>query len=163
MDPHSPRADGDDLSELERRLSGLRPGSEGLDADAMLFAAGRASVRPGLGRLLWPALAGCLALLSAGLGAGLLSERTERLALAERLRSAQTDSVPPRSAMPEDGDAALPEEIPADSYLAGRRALEQGLDPLPDRPEPQAGPPEELPPATGPVLQVGRRDVGLQP
>ncbi len=48
----------DDLTDLERRLSSWEPTTEGLDSDALLFAAGRASARPGLGRFVWPALYG---------------------------------------------------------------------------------------------------------
>ena len=58
----------DDLSELERKLAGWRPSTAGLDADRMLFAAGRNSVRPGWGRNASLIAAGCLTLLSAILG-----------------------------------------------------------------------------------------------
>ena len=44
---------------LIQRLSQLTPDGSGLDRDALLFAAGRASVRPSR---CWPALAGALAL-----------------------------------------------------------------------------------------------------
>lgn len=43
---------------LAERLSRFTPDGTGLDRDALLFAAGRASVRP---RRAWPALAGALA------------------------------------------------------------------------------------------------------
>jgi hypothetical protein len=43
---------------LEQRLSRLTPDGSSLDRDALLFAAGRASVRPGRR---WPALAAVLA------------------------------------------------------------------------------------------------------
>ncbi len=44
---------------LAERLSRFTPDAAGLDRDALLFAAGRASVRP---RRAWPVLAGALAL-----------------------------------------------------------------------------------------------------
>jgi len=59
MDTNHPCPDGE-LNDLERRLSAWRPAAEGLDPDAVLFAAGRASVRPGPARFAWPALAACL-------------------------------------------------------------------------------------------------------
>ncbi|HMF16429.1 MAG TPA: hypothetical protein VKE98_04445, partial [Gemmataceae bacterium] len=63
-----------DLNDLERRLSALQPSIAGLDGGNMLFAAGRDSVRPGIGRLVWPVLSGCLALAALVLGVGLLQE-----------------------------------------------------------------------------------------
>ena len=39
MDAQTPRHE-DDLSDFERHLAGWQPASDGLDADAMLFAAG---------------------------------------------------------------------------------------------------------------------------
>jgi hypothetical protein len=47
---------------LEERLSKLTPAGTGLDRDALLFEAGRASARPGRR---WPALASLLALSQA--------------------------------------------------------------------------------------------------
>ena len=44
---------------LEKRLSHFTPDGTGLDRDALLFAAGRASARP---KRLWPVLAGVLAI-----------------------------------------------------------------------------------------------------
>jgi hypothetical protein len=150
MDPHP-----DDLSELERRLATRAPSSAGLDADAMLFAAGRASARPGRARFLWPGLAASLAALAAVLGVWLAVERSERLSLAERLRQPAPTSEPsPLTAPSEPPTADEPGPAPS-SVLAARRALRQGLDawgpaPVPrdDRPAP--------PPADSPVLRVGR-------
>ncbi len=120
----------DDLNDLERRLAELAPAGDGLDADAMLFATGRASARPGPLRFIWPAAAACLALLAAGLGARLAAERGERLALAEQLRLAQRPPTP-RPA-PRLAPAPVAAEPPAaDSLLASYRALEHGLDAWP--------------------------------
>jgi hypothetical protein len=152
MDPHSPLADGEDLKAVERRLSAWRPADDGLDADAMLFAAGRASARPGRGRFVWPALAACLALTSAGLGVGLVHERAERMALARQIQIS-TPVPAPAIVLPRP---PADEPVAPDSYLASQRALEDGLDAWPARPE-AAAPPEDRRPAT-PPLRVGQRE-----
>jgi hypothetical protein len=152
MEQHSPLPDGEDLRALERRLSAWRPAADGLDADAMLFAAGRASARPGRGRFLWPALAACLALTSAGLGVALVREQAERLALARQMPSPTPAPaiVPP--APPAD------EPVAPDSYRASQRALEEGLDAWPARPRGEAAVlPEDRRPAA-PPLRVGQRE-----
>jgi hypothetical protein len=121
MDPHTPRAE-DDLSAVERRLAGWQPASASLDADAMLFAAGRALGRRGPGSLLWPALCALLAIQVAGLGAWGLSERAERLALAGTL----PERAPAPGVPPSIGVAALPESYytpsPEDYFHLRRRA-----------------------------------------
>ena len=68
MDSHSPNPD--DLSEIERRLSVWRPNAEGLNRDAMLYAAGLAAGKAERGRLLWPALCGFLAVFAAASALG---------------------------------------------------------------------------------------------
>ena len=68
MDTNSPYQD--DLSDIERLLSGWRPDTEGLSREAMLFAAGVATGRAGRGLLLWPALCAVLAVSAAVLGVG---------------------------------------------------------------------------------------------
>jgi hypothetical protein len=147
MHPH------DDLSDLERRLSAWQPARDGLDADAMLFAAGRASAPR---RLAWPALAACLAALALSLGTWAAVERAGRLALAERLRQqAPVEPAPPTGPV-ETPSAEVPGPT---SLLAAHRALEHGLDawaPRPiDTPAP-GGSPEP------PVLQVGDRKALLE-
>ena len=52
VDTHRP-GDEDNLSDFERRLARWRPDSSGLDADAMMFAAGAASVERGGGQRFW--------------------------------------------------------------------------------------------------------------
>jgi hypothetical protein len=75
----------DDLNELERRLANWTPMQEGLNTDAMLFAAGRASARGSKTRLAWPMVSGGLAVVIVFLGIRLSAERTERLALLQEL------------------------------------------------------------------------------
>jgi len=150
MDTDTPRPH-DDLSDLERRLSGWRPSAAGLDPDAMLFAAGRASARPGPGRFVWPAVSGCLALLAVALGAGLVSERSERLALAQLVR--QQPPAPAVASRPEPKPSPAPAPPPADSYLAARHLLGQNPDAWLARSAPEAGSPA-APPDGPPVLRA---------
>jgi hypothetical protein len=159
MDTHPDRPD--DLRSLERRLSGWQPASAGLDADAMLFAAGRASAQPGPARFVWPALTGVLSVLVVTLAAWLVVERNERLSLKQQLlrqipASAPSLPAPAVPAEPVSDDALMP-----DSYLSSRRALDQGLDAWPRQQRGQAG---SVPvPANNPVYQVGHRDMLLDP
>jgi hypothetical protein len=156
MDTHPQHPD--ELSDLERRLAACAPADAGLDADAMLFAAGRASTRPGPARFIWPALAASLAGLAVVLGTWLAAERSERLALAERLRQqppAPAPAAPSSSAAPSDPPTA--DEPQPNSLLAAHRALEQGLDAWAGQPMTRAGA-TDPPPYASPVLQVGRPD-----
>lgn len=118
----------DDMSDLENRLSGWRPSTTGLDADGVLFAAGRASVRPGWGRIAWPVVSGCLALLTAILGVQLSQERSARLDLAARLRDLKPPIASAPSIVPEPVETPSTEPPSADSYLAARRALASNPD-----------------------------------
>jgi hypothetical protein len=156
MDPHPPRPD--DLSALERRLAGWRPAADGLDADAVLFAAGRASVRPGRARFVWPALAGGMALVAAFLGVWLASERAERLALARRLEAA----TPTASPAPAAGESPSPDAPAPNSYLAISRVLRQGLDAWPARAAEAGPPPSPHSPNPG-VLRAWRRGASIDP
>jgi hypothetical protein len=143
----------DDLSDVERRLADWRPAAAGLDADAMLFAAGQATGRRGRGRLLWPALCVLLATQAVMLGAWGLSERSERLALASRLH----ESAPESSAPPATAVAILPKSsyTPApDDYFHLRGRTEQDLNRWltlahTDAPAPGTPPPEPTIPRAG--------------
>jgi hypothetical protein len=117
MDTNS--AHSDDLNKLERQLAAWQPAPAGLDADAMLFAAGRASVRTGKAWSVWPIVSGCLALAVAVLGIGLTAERSERLALL-----AQLQQRPPQAA-PGISETPAPEPLPPDAYLVLLREWEQ--------------------------------------
>jgi hypothetical protein len=162
MDKHSHLPE--DLNELERRLSAWQPSSDALDADAVLFAAGRASMWPGPARFVWPALSALLTALAVVLGLSLVNERNERLDLARQLHerpivpavnpSPAPNSVPTQS-------PGLEEPMP-DGYLASRRALEKGLDAWPSRAVARAEPTD--PSSTDPpILTLGQRDALLNP
>ena len=126
MDAQS--SSSDDLNDLERRLSDWRPASAGLDADGVLFAAGRALVGPGWGRIAWPVLSGCLALLAAVLGADLSQERAARLELIAQLRGQKPAAVASKPPAPEADETPSPEPPAADSYLAAHWALASNPD-----------------------------------
>jgi hypothetical protein len=113
----------DDMNDLESRLSAWRPSTASLDADGVLFAAGRASVRPGWGRIAWPVVSGCLALLAGVLGVALSQERAARVELAARLNEPRPSVAPAPSSGPEPFETPSLDSPPADSYLAARRAL----------------------------------------
>ena len=126
MDANTPRHE-DNLSDIEGQLAQWRPGADGLDADAMLFAAGLAAGRRGRGRLLGPALCGLLAILAAGLAAWGLAERSERQALASRLRQRQPSPDPAAVTDVAAITKSSYEPSPND-YLSIRRQMEQDPD-----------------------------------
>ncbi len=161
MDQHPHRPD--ELSELERRLSAWAPADAGLNADAVLFAAGRASARPGLSRFVWPALTTCMTLLALVLGVCLIAERSERLDLARQLRPQPSVPAPPAPSLDVDRvERPSPDEPPPDSYLASHRALEKGLDAWPIQAVVRVETSGPLRPSPA-VLQAGHRDVLLDP
>src|SRR5438128_1636537 len=95
----------DDLNDLERRLADWRPDAAALDPDAILFAAGRPSVRPVPGRFVWPTIATCMTVVALAFGGWGARERTERLALARLMRepaliAPSTTTVPEPSPEP---------------------------------------------------------------
>jgi hypothetical protein len=147
MDAHLP----DDLRGLERRLADWQPDEAALDADRMLFAAGRASAQPRQSRLAWPAMAGCLAVLASVLGLGLARERAERLALARQLEQRQPDAGPAPHPSPPARDDETSGPPSPDSYLAARAALERG-DPDAWRAPAGNEPPSPAPPP--PILRA---------
>jgi hypothetical protein len=144
----------DDLSPLERHLAACRPSAAGLDADAMLFAAGQASARPTAVRFVWPGIACGFAILSLPLGAGFVAERSERLALAEQLHRRPPAEAP----LPVPTVAPSPELSP-DSYLAARRLVERDADAWLARRDATPGTAPERP--TAPVLRAW--DTALEP
>lgn len=133
----------DDLTPLERQLAACRPSAAGLDPDAMLFEAGRASARRR--SLVWPAVAAGFAGLSLALSAGLMTERSERFSLAERLVRVTAVAEAPRRAVEPLADLA------PDSYLAARRAIDRDVDAWQPREEPS---PEWIPPVPDRALRA---------
>jgi hypothetical protein len=107
-----------DLNDVERRLAGWRPIDEGLDADAMLFAAGRASVRRSPARFAWPAIAASLVFAIGFLGYRLRDEREVNRELVAQLQSAKSYDFAARPTL----------NLPETSYLSARRALERDPD-----------------------------------
>ncbi len=113
----------DDLSNVEHRLSAWRPQAEGLNADAMLFAAGRASGHRPPSRL-WMALVAVLIMQAVGLGAWGISERSGRLALSSQLADRASSPVETRQ-IEQDG-AWRRSYVPApNDYLHQRKRMEQ--------------------------------------
>lgn len=113
----------DDLNEMERRLAGWSPTQEGLDPDAMLFAAGRASVRGGKSWIAWPIVSGTLALVTAALGTWLAAERSERLALLREIQQRYAEIAP--ISPPVKMQTSTPEKPAPGGYLVLRREWEQ--------------------------------------
>src|SRR5262245_47384732 len=126
----------EDLTDLERRLAGWRPDAAGLNPDAMLFAAGRASVRPSPTRFVWPTIAACMTVVAMGLGSWAAKERTGRLELA-RLMQQPTPVVPAPTTVPETS----PVPPPAGSYFAMSRLVRQDPDKFLAREPADTGPP----------------------
>jgi hypothetical protein len=122
MDTHSP--DQDDLSRVERLLSGWRPDETGLNRDAMLFAAGLAAGKEGRGRLLWPGLCSLLVVSTAALGIWGLGERAERQILVSRLHEhAQPTGLAPTNSFAVATHLSF--RLSPDGYLNLRRRMEQ--------------------------------------
>ncbi|MFI5459755.1 MAG: hypothetical protein ACHRXM_30385 [Isosphaerales bacterium] len=155
MDANTPRHE-DDLSDLERHLAGWRPAAGGLDADAMLFAAGQAAGRRGRSQLLWPVLCALLTVQAAGLGMWGLSERALRQSLASRLpERAPTLSVPPATVVVVRESSYPPS--PGD-YLSMRRLMEQDPNGWLAALQPAGSKPLVPPPPQPAILTPRRRD-----
>lgn len=100
-----------DLIALERALVACRPVADGLNADAMLFAAGRASAKRGW---VWPTTTAAFAFLSVGLGMALSVERAERAMLEARLQMPSPTVIEP-SPGPAAGTFAFRRDFDADA------------------------------------------------
>jgi hypothetical protein len=144
MDANPMRSD--DMNDLERRLSAWKPAGEGLDDAAMLFAAGRASARQGVARLVWPIVTGCLALTVVALSAGLMSERSQRLALLATLDQQRHEPAPAGTPLPYEEPTTG--EPASDGYLALLKAWER----LPADGTSRSSAPTRLPPPSEPTI-----------
>lgn len=151
MDAHFHQPE-DDLTAIERRLNGWQPNVDGLNADAMLFAAGLAAGRRRTSRLLSPALCAVLAALATGLGFWGLSERAERQSLASRLREPATVESPAINVAV--AQRPLYEPTPGD-YLSTRRRMEEDLNGFLSSVQPP-GLPALGPPPPGPQILTPR-------
>jgi hypothetical protein len=139
----------EDLSDLEKRLGRLQPSADGLDAEAMLFAAGRASAHDWR---IWAGAAGLIALLAFGLGVALQVERTERKALVQQLAQRQQSLEPPGL----DGPPS-PVEPGPEGYLRLRDlVVEKGIEAWPAERSERANLEPHLPESQ--ILQVGSWD-----
>jgi hypothetical protein len=147
----------DNLSDVEKRLRAWQPAGTGLDADAMLYAAGKAEARGAVrGRAVWLMVACVLGISTAGFGSQLLVERAERQALAHEFRLRSGRPVPPVAPLPEvpRGGQTMPEN----GYLGVRNlVLEKGVEAWPVTNLPPDNP-QDPPVPHLPVLQVGSRD-----
>ena len=120
MDTHPSHPN--DLNKVEARLASWKPAPEGLDPEAMLFAAGRASAHAGKFRFVWPIACGCLALAVVALGARLSAERSERLVLLGEIQQRSPEAAPVSTSVL---DVQPPASLGADSYLVLRREWER--------------------------------------
>jgi hypothetical protein len=122
-----------DLSAVERALAGLRPSAGTFDRDALLFAAGRRSVRRGWA---WPGVAVASTLAAAVLAAVLTFRpappRVEHTVYVEVPQQLHEDPAPPAIETP---PASSPR--PQTDYLTLRRQVERWGDAaLPSAPSP---------------------------
>ena len=142
-----------ELTALERALAGLAPFAGQFNRDALMFAAGRQSVRRGWA---WPGAAAGSALAAAVLGAVLLlcpaRDPVERIIVKEVERSPRDTTPAPDLAattVEEPPPAPAPSPLrPETDYLTLRRQAERwgdaGLPAAPAAVEPQPAAPDPL-------------------
>jgi hypothetical protein len=117
----------EDLNALEQQLASWKPDPTGLDSDAMLFAAGRASAKYGLSRFVWPLWSFVLLGVAGTFAILWHNERTEKQLLTERLQ--QQSNMPAISgSLPSTPIEPQVSELAPNSLLATHRALETGLE-----------------------------------
>jgi hypothetical protein len=105
-----------DLTPLERRLTGWRPSTGKLDRDRVLFDAGRAAARADGRSRLWQLATAALVFMTAGLGGLLEHERSQRFALetALAIRARPVESLPP---VPSLAQTPATESLAPNSYF----------------------------------------------
>jgi hypothetical protein len=169
--PHEP-----ELNAVERALAGLAPSAGALDRDALMFAAGQASARPGWG---WPCATAGSALAAAVLGAVLLLRpapdpvvRTITVTVPARDAGTTPPRPPEQPAAPDEGRPLAPKASPlprGTDYLTVRRAVERWGDaglptaPLPAEDAPARADPFDLPPDVRADPWLQRREALLNP
>lgn len=111
------------MSAFERKLASLKPDRQGLDVEAMIFAAGLAEGRRG--RSAWTATCGALAAVAFGLGVWGVSERGERQTLAARLATPATAPIIVQDRIHDPSPMSAP---PANALYSLRKSMEQDPD-----------------------------------
>lgn len=145
----------EDWNDIERLLSGIRPSSDGLCSEAMLFAVGLAAGKQATRNPFFAVLCGILALMSVGLAYWGLAERRERMQIARN--SPQNDRSPSIAVVREAEPTNSIYDPSAEDYLSLRREME--ADPnrfLVLHTGVSSGPAEAPPPPTG-ILKAGQR------
>jgi hypothetical protein len=163
------------LTALERALAGLAPSAEGLNRDALMFAAGRASARRGWA---WPcaaATAGAAAVLLAALLLLRPNPPAEVRYVEVPVPPVQPDNPAPAAPDESPEPEATPAPPPASplrpeiDYLTLRQQVERWGDAaLPRTPAADEGPAPsgallDLPPGTGADPWLQRRKAMLNP
>jgi hypothetical protein len=151
---HNEPSPAENLSELEDRLRNWLPTSDGCDADALLYAAGQASVRRPLRPLAWVSLACTMTVLCVALASWLWLERAERQALGRQLAE-KSQPVPSEPTYPDS--RPTPDERAGNTLIAGDRVLGPGLQP-PAAVKPEPMPSHASPSIRAPILYVGQRN-----
>jgi hypothetical protein len=161
MDSHI-SGEQDELSGLERRLSGWRPSDRDLHTDAMLFEAGKAAGRSRKRPFLGLTVGVFLAALALGSGLWGLHERSQRQALVAELRELNLANANVQPKTIAGGSESIDGPL-SDDYLSLRRRVERDPDrwlalmpPVSTRP---SGPPPEEPA----IFRAGQRDGLLSP
>jgi hypothetical protein len=144
-----------DWNDIERLLSGIRPSSDGLRADAMLFAAGLAAGRQATRRSFFPVLCGLLALTSVGLAYWGLAERRELTQIARD--QPHNDRSPSTAVARELEPAKSIYEPSADDYLSLRREMEADPNRFLVLHAAVGSRPPEAPPLPAGILRAGQR------
>jgi hypothetical protein len=112
-----------DSADIERRLAGWRPEADGLNPDAMLFAAGRATRQSSR---YWPFASAIFAALAIGLGIWGFGEREGRLALIRNHDRRSTPIAAPPDQAPARAD---PANTPSPTgFWSMRRTFEEDPD-----------------------------------
>jgi len=144
-----------DWNDIERLLSGIRPSSDGLRAEAMLFAAGLAAGRQATRRSFFPVLCGMLALTCVGLAYWGLAERSERVQIARN--PPQNDRSPSMAVVREPEPAKSIYEPSAEDYLSLRREMEADPNRFLVQHAAVSSRPAEAPPPPAGILKAGQR------
>jgi hypothetical protein len=151
---HTPR-EPKELNEVERLLSNIRPSSDGLHTDAMLFAAGLAAGKGRKAPPVYPVLCGVLMLTVAGLACWGLAERNELMQIARN--QPQNDRSPSVAVVRELEPAKSIYEPSAEDYLSLRREMEADPNRFLVAQAAVISQPADAPPPPARILTAGQR------